>query len=181
MKLHIGCGKKMLPGYKHLDAVGHEHVDFVCDTRKLDLIESESVEEIYACHMLEHVHRDEVSAVLKEWNRVLTEDGIIRISVPNFTAIVNEYLKSRDVKRLLGLLYGGQNYEYNFHHIVFDFDLIKSELELAGFVGVEEYDWRNFLPIDYDDFSRAYIPHMDFEGGRLMSLNVVARKAGNKI
>lgn len=176
MKLHIGCGKKYIPGYSHIDVVEHEHVDFVCDTRRLDLIKSESVDEIYACHILEHVHRGDVSSVLKEWNRVLKENGVLRISVPNFEEIVNEYLKSKDLGMLLGLLYGGQNYEYNFHYIAFDFCSIKSELELAGFFGVEKYDWKSFLPPDYDDFSRAYIPHLDFDNGRLMSLNVVARK-----
>ena len=58
MKLHIGCGKKYLDGYKHLDVINFDHVDFVCDTRKLPIIENESVSEIYACHILEHVERN---------------------------------------------------------------------------------------------------------------------------
>ena len=71
MKLHIGCGKKYIPGYKHLDVINFDHVDFVCDTRKLTMIEDNSVSEIYACHILEHVERNEVVSVLREWNRVL--------------------------------------------------------------------------------------------------------------
>jgi len=50
-------------------------------------------------------------------------------------------------------------------------------LEDADFSGVAKYDWREFLPPDYDDYSRAYLPHMDFENGRQMSLNVVATKS----
>jgi len=50
-------------------------------------------------------------------------------------------------------------------------------LEKAGFTNISTYDWREFLPDDYDDYSRAYLPHMDFDSGRLMSLNMVARKA----
>ena len=46
----------------------------------------------------------------------------------------------------------------------------------AGFSNVERYDWRDFLPPGYDDYSRSYLPHMDFDHGRLMSLNVVAVK-----
>ncbi len=46
-----------------------DHVDFVCDTRKLTMIEDNSVSEIYACHILEHVERNEVVSVLREWNR----------------------------------------------------------------------------------------------------------------
>jgi hypothetical protein len=77
---------------------------------------------------------------------------------------------------VLGLLYGGQNYEYNFHYQTFDYERLKTLLEAAGFCEISEYDWRNFLPSGYDDFSRAYLPHMDIENGRQMSLNLVAIK-----
>jgi len=80
------------------------------------------------------------------------------------------------LQRFQGLLYGGQTYDYNFHHVAFDFAVLLVFLKEAGFSGVERYDWRYFLPEDYDDYSRSYLPHMDFEHGRLMSLNVVAKK-----
>lgn len=176
MKLHIGCGKKYLPGYRHLDVIDYDHVDYVCDARKLKMIESGSVSEIYACHILEHVERSEVLDVLMEWHRVLRRGGLLRLAVPDFEAVVQEYVENKDLQRFQGLLYGGQTYDYNFHHVAFDFQSLKGVLEQAGFGEVERYDWREFLPEGYDDYSRAYIPHMDFENGRLMSLNVVARK-----
>ena len=100
----------------------------------------------------------------------------MRIAVPDFEAIVEEYLSSRDLERVMGLLYGGQNYEYNFHYQTYDFKRLSDLLRRAGFLQVERYDWRDFLPPGYDDYSRSYLPHMDFEHGRLMSLNVVATK-----
>ena len=102
--------------------------------------------------------------------------GFLRIAVPNFEAIVEEYLSSRNLELVMGLLYGGQNYEYNFHYQTYDFKRLADLLTDAGFSDVQLYDWREFLPAGYDDFSRAYLPHMDFEHGRLMSLNVVATK-----
>lgn len=176
MKLHIGCGQKYLPGYKHIDAIDAEHIDFVCDARQLTMITDESVSEIYACHILEHVKRDHVIGVLREWQRVLKPGAEIRIAVPDFEAAVDEYLASRDVNRLQGLLYGGQTYDYNFHYVVFDFAMLKALLEEAGLSNVQRYDWRDFLPEGYDDYSRAYLPHMDTEHGRLMSLNIKATK-----
>lgn len=176
MKLHIGCGKKQLSGYKHLDVIDYDHIDFICDARSLSMIESESVSEIYACHILEHVERNEVAAVLGEWARVLRSGGVIRIAVPNFESIVEEYIENRGLMSFQGLLYGGQTYDYNFHHVAFDFSMLKNLLEGAGFYDVSRYKWQEFLPEGYDDYSRAYIPHMDFENGRLMSLNVVAIK-----
>ncbi len=176
MKLHIGCGKKYISGYKHLDVIDFEHVDFVCDTRHLTMIKDASVSEIYACHILEHVERNEVVEVLREWNRVLKSGGVLRVAVPDFEAVVAEYLEKQDLQCFQGLLYGGQTYDYNYHHVAFDYDVLTSFLFDAGFSGVERYDWRDFLPENYDDYSRSYLPHMDFENGRLMSLNVVAKK-----
>lgn len=176
MKLHIGCGKKYIPGYKHLDVINFDHVDFVCDTRKLTMIEDETVSEIYACHILEHVERSEVISVLQEWNRVLKVGGVLRVAVPDFEAIVAEYMENKDLQCFQGLLYGGQTYDYNYHHVAFDFKVLESFLSSAGFVEVSRYDWHEFLPDNYDDYSRAYLPHMDFENGRCMSLNVIAKK-----
>jgi len=176
MKLHIGCGEKRLPNYKHMDVMEAPHIDYVCNTLEMSMIDDASVTEIYACHILEHVKRTEVVDVLKEWKRVLTNGGVIRIAVPDFEAVVEQYKTTGDLKKYLGLLYGGQDYDYNFHYITFDYGFLKGILQEAGFENVMRYDWRNFLPEGYDDFSRAYIPHMDFENGRLMSLNIIASK-----
>jgi predicted SAM-dependent methyltransferase len=176
MKLHIGCGQKYLPGYKHIDVLESEHIDYICDARQLKMIADNSVSEIYACHILEHVERKDLIMVLKEWQRVLSYGGKVRIAVPDFEAVTNEYIANKNLNSLQGLIYGGQTYEYNFHYVAFDYEMLKTVLESAGFRSVARYDWRDFLPADYDDYSRAYIPHMDFDDGRLMSLNVEAYK-----
>ena len=176
MKLHIGAGVKYLPVYKHMDMIKRDHIDFVGNANDLSFLSNNSVDEIYACHILEHIGRLDIAAVLVEWNRVLCSSGVLRVAVPDFEAIVNEYLEYRDLNKVLGLLYGGQGYEYNFHFQVFDFNRLKDLLEQSGFNEIRRYDWREFLPEGYDDFSKAYLPHMDFENGRLMSLNVIAMK-----
>ncbi len=178
MKLHIGCGFRNLPGYKHFDIRKlDEHIDYVGSAQDLSQFPDGSIEEIYACHLLEHFGRNQVNEVLKEWYRVICPgNGQIRIAVPDFGAVVEEYRNTHDLFPLLGLLYGGQDYDFNFHYVTFDFDSLRKRLEDVGFVDVRRYDWKEFLPKEYDDCSRAYLPHMDFENGRLMSLNVVARK-----
>lgn len=162
MKLHIGCGEKNLPGYKHFDIRKlDDHIDYVGNADDLSQFEDNSIDEIYACHLLEHFGRNEVDMVLKEWHRVIKPDGILRIAVPDFEAITDEYKQNHDLAKLLGLLYGGQNYEYNFHYCTFDFKNLKSRLEKVGFEDVQRYDWREFLPDGYDDFSRAYLVSAD--------------------
>jgi len=177
MKLHLGCGKKHLPDYVHIDVIDYDHIDYVSDISELTFIEDNTVEEIYACHVLEHFKRNQINKVLKEWFRILNVNGILRISVPNFESVVDYYKETNDLMSLQGLLYGGQTYDYNYHHVTFDFKLLSSFLTKAGFKNIQHYDWEGFLPENYDDYSRAYIPHMDFKNGKLMSLNIICSKS----
>ena len=102
--------------------------------------------------------------------------GILRLAVPDFEAVVEEYLNSKNLDRLQSFLHGGHKYEQDYHYQTYDFIRLSNILKKAGFSKVETYDWKEFLPPDYDDYSRSYLPHMDFEHGRLMSLNVIATK-----
>lgn len=175
-KLHIGCGDKYIPGFVHIDARELPHVDYVTPADKLDMFADQSVDLIYSCHMLEHLRRNEVAIVLREWHRVLKPGGILRLAVPDFEKIVEVYLKTKDLKSFLGLLAGRQDYPENTHYGVFDFAYLSEILSEIGFKNTHRYDWRQTVHKDYDDFSQAYLPHMDKEHGTLMSLNVEAEK-----
>jgi hypothetical protein len=45
-----------------------------------------------------------------------------------------------------------------------------------GFTDVHIWDWKKVEHGSVDDFSQAYLPHMDKESGELMSLNIQATK-----
>lgn len=175
-KLHIGCGEKYIPGFIHIDVRKLPHMDYVTPAGKLDMFADGSVDLIYSCHMLEHLPRNEVEDVLKEWHRVLKPGGILRLAIPDFEKIVEVYNKTKDLKSLLGLLVGRQDYPENTHHGVFDFAYLTEILTGVGFKNIHRYDWRQTVHKDYDDFSQAYLPHMDKEHGTLMSLNMEAEK-----
>lgn len=179
MKLHLGCGKKHLGNdWIHIDIKEYDNVDIVMNIKHLDFFRDGSVDEIYACHVLEHFKKNEVMQVLAEWFRVLKSDGgILRLAVPDFESVVNLYnSKKYKLATFHGLIYGGKRDEYDIHYDVYDETHLSSLLLQTGFKNVKRYDWRDFLPDNYDDYSRAYIPHMDFENGTLVSLNVVATK-----
>ena len=176
MKLHLGCGSKFLEGYIHVDVKKYSHVDYVSSIDKLYFLDDESVEEIYACHVLEHVGRNEYKNVLKEWRRVLKIGGILRIAVPDFEAAVEWYSVHKNIKEVTGLTSGGQRDQWDYHKVIFDFDLLRYDLIELGFDDINRYDWRDFLPEGFDDYSRSYLPHMDFDNGKLMSLNITAVK-----
>jgi len=92
--------------------------------------------------------------------------------VPDFAALCEVYTRTRDLGLVIGPIFGRQDYLYNIHYNLFDFDSLKGELQRAGFSGVRRYDWRETEHANIDDYSQAYIPHMDKERGVLISLNV---------
>lgn len=176
MKLHLGCGKRYIPEYVHIDAVNFEHVDHVASIDNLSFIGDNTVDVIYNCHVLEHFKRRDVIRVLKEWHRVIKPGGVLRISVPDFAALSQLYQRTSDLNVVIGALFGRQDYLYNVHYNVFDFNSLRSNLEDAGFSTIRIYDWREVEHADVDDYSQAYVPHMDKENGLLISLNVECNK-----
>jgi predicted SAM-dependent methyltransferase len=172
MKLHLGCGKRKIPGFIHIDAIDFPHVDHVTTIDNLSFIQDKSVELIYNCHVLEHFKRRELFKVLSEWFRVLQPGVILRIAVPDFASLCTVYQKYEKMELVIGPLFGRQDYLYNIHYNAFDLQTLTKLLEDVGFINVRRYDWRETEHADIDDYSQAYIPHMDKENGILISLNV---------
>lgn len=177
-RLHLGCGKRFLPGFVHIDRDKYKHVDYVHDIKKLGMIRSGSASLVYCCHAFNYFDYDEAEAALREWCRVLKKGGILRLAVPGFEEVIRAYKKFGDIKLIRTLVLGrylskkGEMY----HKSLYDFRLLKKMLEAAGFRYVKKYDWRKTAPKGYDDYAQAYLPHMDKEKGVLVSLNVEARK-----
>lgn len=176
IKLHLGCGDVYIPGFIHIDLMEFEHIDHKISVDDLSIFENNTVNLVYTCHVLEHFKRVEVEKVLKEWYRVLKKGGILRLSVPGFEEIIAVYKKYQDMDLVLGPLVGGQTYLYNFHYTVFDFKSLSDLLKKVGFQEIKKYDWKKTEHADIDDYSQAYIPHMDKENGISISLNVEAIK-----
>jgi SAM-dependent methyltransferase len=172
MKLHLGCGKRHIPGFVHIDAVEYPHIDHVSTIDNLSFIGDNSVDLIYSCHVLEHFKRKNLASVLTEWHRVLKPGGILRSSVPDFEKLCEVYQKSKNINLVIGAIFGRQDYLYNIHYNVFDYQSFESILINTGFKNVQKYDWRDTEHAAIDDYSQAYIPHMDKENGLLISLNV---------
>lgn len=176
IKLHLGCGSKYIEGYVHIDLIEYEHIDYISSVDNLFMFQDNSVDLIYSAHVLEHFKKSQVPNVLKEWYRVLRPGGLLRLAVPDFEKLVEVYLKYKDLKLITGPLYGRQNYEYNIHYTTFDYFSLYNCLQDAGFKKVKRYDWKETEHSNVDDYSQAYIPHMDKENGTLISLNVEANK-----
>ncbi|MBA7517203.1 hypothetical protein ES705_09256 [subsurface metagenome] len=177
IRLHLGCGDVNLEGFLHIDLGPYSHVDYRTSVDVLDMFQDNTVSLIYAAHVLEHFSRHDIERVLTEWYRVLKKGGILRLAVPDFRACVDRYLENGgDLTEILGLLIGGHKDEYDRHGMIFDERLLSDYLQRAGFSKWYRYDWRKVDYAHIDDFSQAYLPHMEKGHGRLMSLNVEAIK-----
>lgn len=177
LKLHLGSGAKAVPGYINVDIQLLAGVDMACDLRALPFADN-TVDFIYSCAAIEHFSRHEWRDVLTEWCRLLKPGCILRLSTADFAAACDQYREQGNVEELLGLVVGGQKDPWDRHGMIFDFDLLRDGLEAAGFTDIRRYDWRDteLGEMGIDDYSQAYLPHMDKENGRLMMLNVEAKK-----
>lgn len=176
MNLHLGCGRIKLPDFINIDIRQTEAADLIENIAELPSFKNDSVSLIYASHVLEHFGRLEYLEVLKRWYEVLSEGGKLRLSVPDLKKVFYQYSKGMPLKDLWGFLYGGQSHEFNFHLVGFDFETLRDDLIEVGFKNVRIWDWRLISHSNYDDYSQAYLPHMDKENGELMSLNIEATK-----
>lgn len=172
MKLHLGCGKKHIPGFVHIDVRSYKHINYVGEVDKLRFIKNGSCTLVYSCHVLEHFTKEYIPTVLKEWHRVLSPGGICRISVPDFAALCRLYLVNQNLDEIIGPIFGRQDYLYNIHRTIFDYETLGTYLIKAGFETVRPWNWRKTEHAGVDDYSQAYIPHMQKEKGTLISLNM---------
>jgi len=169
IKLHLGCGKRKLPGWVGVDSQADVGADVVADVRYLDHWASGEVAAIYACHVMEHIPRPDVLPTLREWRRVLQPGGKLYVAVPDFSKLAFLYAKlGTPLWRLIGPLCGRQDYPANTHYSVYDYQYLAWLLTEAGFHTIKQrgaFDWQ---PEGHDDYSRAEIDNLE------ISLNVEA-------
>ena len=167
----------IIPGWINVDIRYLPGVNVVDNAKYLRQFKDRKVSHIYACHILEHFNRWESPVIMKRWYDLLVPGGKFYVSVPDFEAIAEYYQETRTVKNLIGLLYGGQDYKENHHLNAWDFITLHELMEKTGYICIRRYDWKTEKPfMDFDDYSKCYIPHKDFEKGKLMSLNVKGEK-----
>jgi len=84
VKLNVGCGNRKLEGFINIDACSYCEPDLVLDLDNgLGEFEDDSVDQIRAEHVLEHV--DDLAFVLKEMFRVSKSGARWDIYVPHYS------------------------------------------------------------------------------------------------
>ena len=179
IKINMGCGwRDFGPEWIHIDGGDYKHLDYSSIT-DLGQFKDDSVDLIYASHVIEYFNRTDAMILLKEWRRVLKPSGILRLAVPDFKVISRLYYEAGvPLETFLGPLYGQMTMgnQTIYHKTVYDYESLHSFLTKANFKNIKKYDWKQTEHLKLDDHSQAYIPHMDKENGTLISLNVECKK-----
>lgn len=177
MKLHLGCGHINLPGFIHIDIDNIPHLDYRRSIDDLSIFPDNSVELIYASHVLAYFNCEQVPKVLTEWKRVLIPGGTLRVADRDFAQLSAIYHKYGGLEKLLGYFYtlekadGKPTYLTN----IYDYQYLSSLLEKAGFVNIRHWNWRDNYQSNFPDSSQArYLPNP--ETAILISLNLECQK-----
>ena len=157
--LHVGCGpqyKTNIHGFNNdnwkeirFDIDKNVNPDIVGTLIDMKLVKTNSVDAIYSSHNIEHVFPHEVPIVLKEFHRVLKDDGIVVLKCPDLQsvceAVINDKLleplyETSDGNKIspIDILYGwrvaiAQGNEYMAHKSGFTYSALKGAFDEAGF------------------------------------------------
>ena len=170
MKLHIG-GKEKKEGWHILNIQKKDGADFIGDISDLSQFKDDSIKEIYASHVFEHIKYIDTKKTMLGIYRILEKGGKLYISVPDMDVLFKKFTdKKSDTKikiHIIRMIFGGQTDENDFHYFGWDFELLSSLLKNIGFKDIKKVDKHSIFNNDTSD----YAPH-----GELISLNLIAEK-----
>lgn len=155
--LNIGCGPKtikheiaQLQQYREIRIDADESVspDIVASMMDLSVIRSKSVAAIWTSHALEHVYWHQSIEALKEFKRVLRDDGVLVMCLPNARpaaqALVDDkmdepcYMSSIGPIKPIDILFGHRgliehNTTFMAHKNCYTAQMLRDDLLAAGF------------------------------------------------
>jgi predicted SAM-dependent methyltransferase len=176
--LHLGCGKRRIPGFLNVDVAGSEY-DVDLGSGKLPWVDG-AFEAVVAQQVIEHIDLEsDLPALLGEILRVLRPGGQVWLSCPDMERVCRAYLEDRGASLMrdrlkrwpefsIGEMPPQQMVNVVFHqsgeHLnLFDYSLLAWLLRQQGFVNpvrVAEADLlRRFpeFPLRDDDDISLYV------------------------
>jgi hypothetical protein len=146
MKLNIACGKQTWPAFYCVDAVRHPKA-----TRDPDLLHAFQFEgatltnplpladgcadQVHSYHFIEHVYAWEAPALVAEFRRLLSTEGLLVLELPNIEAAARNLLAGMNDQMAMWPLYGDPEHvdPYMCHRWGYTPATIKALLESQGF------------------------------------------------
>jgi predicted SAM-dependent methyltransferase len=148
-RLNIGCGRFRLVGFVNIDQDKEVRPDLVANALSLPY-KPNTIDEIYAGHILEHLDWREGEMALWHWYNVLRPGGKIAISVPDYDVLCRQYINDPTPAKLREF---NDSFIYSYgqkspHKYAYSKALLFQTMEKAGFADLE------CMPADH-----PYFPH----------------------
>lgn len=160
MKLNLGSADVKLLDYKSVDLYNH-NADYQMDV--LDLkFDDNSIDEILASHLFEHLSPHYAVPALKEWYRVLKPGARLIMEMPDFEKLCVRFLNEKDYNKRLEILnaifcpsdiVNGKPVEGSNHLWGWWPESMYYHLSWTGYVNISFYEQTSTHP--YDNFSLA--------------------------
>lgn len=164
-KINLGCGKFKLEGFVNIDIDKSVNPNLVCDIRKLPF-EDDSIEEIYAGHIIEHFTIEDARKVLSECLRVLEPQGKIGIVVPE---------KDLTPKSMID----GENGKYMKHLSYWNLEMLKEEVKKIGFEQIETMNINTYPHLV--DRPKWQVGVIAYKGGKKMKKKFEGQDVKEKV
>ena len=138
--VNLGCGNNSGPEFINVDVLSLPNIHHVHDITKLEMFATESVDLIYASHVVEHLPPEKFISTIKEWRRVLKIGGRLRISVPDFDRLIEVYQGNGGDVKIVRDQVLGQRPPYDNHYTLWNQRYAEDQFTALGFVALKSWD-----------------------------------------
>jgi SAM-dependent methyltransferase len=149
-RLNWGCGGDPQPGWINSDIKEGPGIDVACDIRDGLPLDDGSMDYAVSIHALPELAYPDLEPTLVELRRVLREDGVLRLGLPDLERAIRAYIErdtgyflvpDDDVRSLGGKMIVQLTW-YGYSRSMFTFDFIEELLYRAGFRNVVQCSYR---------------------------------------
>ncbi len=172
--VNLGSGGITSQEFINVDMRILPNIHHIHDITELRMFEDNSVDMIYAAHVLEHIPRSKLVSTLSEWKRVLKPKGVFRFAVPDFDRLVEVYNASGQRIESIENQLMGQDAPYHNHCSIWNKNYAEKILAKAGLHSIKHW---NYKSADHHNFIDKSSRIMTVNGPPIpISLNLEAQK-----
>lgn len=139
IKLNLGCGPDVKDGFINIDLCPLDSRVIVQDIKNLSFDE-ESVDEIYAKDIIEHMSLEETKDAIKNWSKICKKGAKLYIQTICWDSIIKAYYANVwDLETVIYMLFAGRNWvdgiskSEDFHKSVYSLELLHKILDENNF------------------------------------------------
>ena len=171
--VNLGCGTSYIRGMINIDGNILRKKDIWLDITLGLPFPNDSIDGIYASHIIEHFNINNVRRLFSEFHRVLKPGGRVRIVVPSLEYAIQSYIQGDILKlsdfpekyKSIGGRFNNSLLCANQHFIMLDFSFLEELLIDSGFCSVSrakikasDYFKEKHMQFEFiDQFSDAFL------------------------